>query len=33
MPLILDAVQAYATIGEICDRLRRVFGEYTEGTA
>ena len=32
MPVILDAVQAYATIGEICDRLRRVFGEYREGT-
>ena len=32
MPLILDAVQAYASIGEICDRLRRVFGEYDEGT-
>ncbi|MCK4342496.1 MAG: methylmalonyl-CoA mutase family protein [Phycisphaerae bacterium] len=30
MPLILDAVQAYATIGEICDRLRKVFGEYEE---
>jgi methylmalonyl-CoA mutase N-terminal domain/subunit len=33
MPLILDAVQAYASIGEICDRLRRVFGEYKEGAA
>ena len=33
MPLILDAVQAYASIGEICDRLRRVFGEYEEGAA
>jgi methylmalonyl-CoA mutase N-terminal domain/subunit len=31
MPLIVDAVQAYASIGEICDRLRRVFGEYEEG--
>ena len=29
MPLILDAVEAYATLGEICDALRRVFGEYT----
>jgi methylmalonyl-CoA mutase N-terminal domain/subunit len=28
MPFILDAVEAYATIGEICDVLRRVFGEY-----
>ncbi|MEK6253200.1 MAG: methylmalonyl-CoA mutase family protein [Gemmatimonadales bacterium] len=32
MPLILDAVQAYASVGEICDALRRVFGEYEEGT-
>jgi methylmalonyl-CoA mutase N-terminal domain/subunit len=23
-----DALAAYATIGECCDRLRRVFGEY-----
>ncbi|MDI7276274.1 MAG: methylmalonyl-CoA mutase family protein [Anaerolineae bacterium] len=28
VPLILDAVRAYATLGEICDALRRVFGEY-----
>lgn len=28
MPLILDAVKAYATLGEICDVLRGVFGEY-----
>jgi len=28
MPPILQAVQAYATLGEICDALRRVFGEY-----
>jgi methylmalonyl-CoA mutase, N-terminal domain len=28
MPPILEAVEAYATIGEICDELRRVFGEY-----
>ncbi len=28
MPPILEAVQAYATLGEICDALRRVFGEY-----
>lgn len=28
MPPILDAVRAYATLGEICDALRRVFGEY-----
>ena len=30
MPLILDAVQAYASVGEVCGRLRRVFGEYEE---
>jgi len=28
MPIILDAVKAYATLGEICDALRVVFGEY-----
>ncbi|UCF73141.1 MAG: methylmalonyl-CoA mutase family protein [Deltaproteobacteria bacterium] len=28
MPLILDAVRAYATLGETCDALRDVFGEY-----
>jgi len=31
MPVVLEAVQAYASVGEICDRLRRVFGEYQEG--
>jgi len=30
MPYIIDAVRAYATIGEICDALREVFGTYTE---
>jgi methylmalonyl-CoA mutase N-terminal domain/subunit len=30
MPLILDAAAAYATLGEISDRLRAVFGEYRE---
>ena len=28
MPLVLDAVRAYATLGEICDVLRGVFGVY-----
>jgi len=28
MPLILRAVKEYATLGEICDALREVFGEY-----
>jgi methylmalonyl-CoA mutase N-terminal domain/subunit len=30
MPAILDAVKAYATVGEISDALRHVFGEYAE---
>jgi len=30
MPLILEAVKAYATLGEICDVLREVFGEYEQ---
>jgi methylmalonyl-CoA mutase, N-terminal domain len=30
MPYILDAVKAYATLGEICDTLRGVFGEYQQ---
>jgi methylmalonyl-CoA mutase N-terminal domain/subunit len=30
MPPILDAVRAYATVGEISNALRRVFGEYHE---
>ncbi len=30
MPLILDAVKAYATVGEICSTMKRVFGEYRE---
>ncbi len=30
MPLILAAVKANATLGEICDALRDVFGEYRE---
>jgi len=32
MPYILDAVRAYATLGEICDALRGVFGTYQETT-
>ncbi|TET94732.1 MAG: methylmalonyl-CoA mutase [Desulfobacteraceae bacterium] len=28
MPIIVDAVKAYGTLGEICDALRDVFGEY-----
>ena len=30
MPSILAAVEAYATVGEISDAMRRVFGEYRE---
>jgi methylmalonyl-CoA mutase, N-terminal domain len=30
MPAILSAVEAYATVGEISDALRRAFGEYHE---
>ncbi len=32
MPPMLEAVQAYATVGEICGVLREVFGEYQEIT-
>lgn len=28
MPLILNAVKTYATLGEICGVMRKVFGEY-----
>ena len=30
MPPILEAVRAYATVGEMCDALREVWGEYEE---
>jgi len=30
MPFLLEAADHYATVGEISDRLRRVFGEYRE---
>lgn len=30
MPFILDAVKSYASIGEICNVMREVFGEYKE---
>lgn len=30
MPMILEAVKAYATLGEICGVLREVYGEYQE---
>jgi len=31
MPLFVEAVEAEATLGEICDALRSVFGEYEPG--
>jgi methylmalonyl-CoA mutase N-terminal domain/subunit len=30
MPCIIEAVRNYATVGEICDALRQVYGTYTE---
>jgi methylmalonyl-CoA mutase, N-terminal domain len=30
MPLLIDCVRAYATLGEMCDALRTVYGEYEE---
>jgi methylmalonyl-CoA mutase N-terminal domain/subunit len=30
MPFIIDAVNSYSSIGEICNTLRTVFGEYKE---
>jgi len=30
MPYIFEAVKAYATLGEICDAMRGVFGTYEE---
>jgi methylmalonyl-CoA mutase N-terminal domain/subunit len=30
MPRLLEAVRAYATVGEMCDALRQVWGEYQE---
>ncbi len=33
MPYIIDAVKAYATVGEICNVMRDEFGEYQPGSA
>ena len=30
MPFIFDAVKSYATLGEICEAMRDVFGTYEE---
>jgi methylmalonyl-CoA mutase N-terminal domain/subunit len=31
VPPILEAVRVYATIGEICDQLRKIYGEAAMG--
>ncbi len=33
MPVMLDAVRSEATVGEICDVLRKVYGDYRETVA
>ena len=33
LPPIIEAVKARATLGEICGRLRRVFGEHRPASA
>jgi methylmalonyl-CoA mutase N-terminal domain/subunit len=33
LPPIIEAVQAFATVGEIADTLREVFSEYREVSA
>jgi methylmalonyl-CoA mutase N-terminal domain/subunit len=33
MPPLIEAVKAYATVGECCDVLRDVFGEYQPGSS
>jgi methylmalonyl-CoA mutase N-terminal domain/subunit len=30
MPFLIDCVKAYATLGEICDTLKEIFGTYQE---
>ena len=30
MPTVMDAVEAYATVGEVCSALREVYGTYRE---
>ena len=32
MPYIIDAVRAYATVGEICEALKQVYGTYEEAS-
>jgi len=31
MPPVLEAVKSYATLGEISDVFRKVWGQYREG--
>jgi methylmalonyl-CoA mutase N-terminal domain/subunit len=33
MPVLIEAVGVYATVGEIVSRLKRVFGSYEAGAA
>jgi methylmalonyl-CoA mutase N-terminal domain/subunit len=33
MPALVEAARAYATVGEMCDVLRRVWGEWVEAPA
>jgi hypothetical protein len=33
MPALVEAVEASATLGEICDRLRAVFGVHAPSVA
>ncbi|MHC4079105.1 MAG: methylmalonyl-CoA mutase family protein, partial [Planctomycetota bacterium] len=30
MPAVMDAVEAYATVGEVCTVLKEVYGTYKE---
>jgi methylmalonyl-CoA mutase N-terminal domain/subunit len=30
MPYLLEAVNSYCTLGEVCNVMRDVFGEYRE---
>jgi len=30
MPLLVECARSYATLGEMCDALRPIFGEYRE---
>jgi methylmalonyl-CoA mutase N-terminal domain/subunit len=33
MPAVLNAVRAEATVGEICDVFRKVYGAYREAVS